>query len=127
MSHEFSFDQTVYLDQAATSRPKAAGVGEAMCDFINEVCANVNRSTYAPAMDAALRVLETREKLCSLFGSSDPTHVILTPGQTVSLNLVIKGLLRSGDHVLSARLSTTVSCARSRRCSIVASPSTVSR
>lgn len=104
MSHEFPFYQTVYLDQAATSRPKAAGVGEAMCDFINEVCANVNRSTYAPATDAAIRVLETREKLCALFGFSDPTHVIFTPGQTFSLNFVIKGLLRPGDHVLVSPL-----------------------
>lgn len=100
MSQEFLSTRTVYLDQAATSRPKAAGVGDAMRFYIEEVCANVNRSTYAPATDAALRVLETREKLCALFGFADPTHVIFTPGQTVSLNMVIKGLLRPGDHVL---------------------------
>jgi len=90
----------IYLDQAATSRPKAAGVGEAMRFYIDEVCANVNRSTYASATDAAIRVLETREKLCALFGFADPTHVIFTPGQTASLNMVIKGLLHPGDHVL---------------------------
>ncbi len=104
MSHEFSFSHTVYLDQAATSRPKAAGVGEAMRFYIDEVCANINRSTYAPATDAAIRVFETREKLCSLFGFADPAHVIFTPGQTYSLNLVIKGLLRPGDHVLTSAL-----------------------
>ena len=104
MPQDFFPSQTVYLDQGATSRPKAAGVGDAMRYYIDEVCANVNRSTYAPAVGAALRVLETREKLCSLFGFSDPTHVILTPGQTISLNLVIKGLLRSGDHVLVSSL-----------------------
>jgi cysteine desulfurase family protein len=90
----------IYLDQAATSRPKAAGVGEAMRFYIDEVCANVNRSTYPPTTDAAIRVLETREKLCALFGFSDPTHVILTHGQTVSLNMILKGLLRPGDHAL---------------------------
>ena len=94
----------IYLDQAATSRPKAAGVGEAMRYYIDEVCANVNRSTYAPATDAAIRVLETREKLCSLFGCPDPTHAILTAGQTVSLNMVLKGLLKPGDHVLVSSL-----------------------
>lgn len=104
MSHEFSFSHTVYLDQAATSRPKATGVGEAMRFYIDEVCANINRSTYSPATDAAIRVLETREKLCALFGFSDPAHVIFTPGQTYSLNLVIKGLLRPGDHVLTSPL-----------------------
>jgi len=100
MSQEFLSDHTVYLDQAATSRPKAAGVGEAMRFYIEDVCANVNRSTYAPATSAAIHVLETREKLCTLFGFFDPTHVIFTPGQTVSLNMVIKGLLRPGDHAL---------------------------
>ncbi len=104
MSQQFSFDQPIYLDQAATSRPKAAGVGEAMCHFINDICANVNRSTYAPATDAAIHVLETREKLCALFGFPDPTHVIFTPGQTFSLNLVIKGLLHPGDHALVSPL-----------------------
>lgn len=97
-------DQTVYLDQAATSRPKAAGVGEAMRFYIDEVCANVNRSTYAPAMSAAFRVLETREKLCALFGCPDPTHAIFTGGQTISLNMVLKGLLKPGDHVLVSSL-----------------------
>ena len=104
MSQEFLSARTVYLDQAATSRPKAAGVGEAMRYYIDEVCANVNRSTYAPATDAAIRVLEVREQLCALFGFGDPTHVIFTPGQTVSLNMVIKGLLRPGEHALVSPL-----------------------
>ena len=94
----------IYLDQAATSRPKAAAVGEAMRFYIDEVCANVNRSTYAPAMSAAIRVLETREKLCALFGCPDPTHAIFTGGQTVSLNMVLKGLLKPGDHALVSSL-----------------------
>ena len=94
----------IYLDQAATSRPKAKGVGEAMRSYIDEVCANVNRSTYAPATGAALHVLETREQLCSLFSCADPTHVIFTPGQTYSLNMVIKGYLHPGDHALVSPL-----------------------
>lgn len=104
MSKEISSCQIIYLDQAATSRPKADGVGEAMRRYIDEVCANVNRSTYAPATDAAMLVLETREQLCSLFGFADPTHAIFTPGQTVSLNMVLKGALRPGDHALVSPL-----------------------
>jgi cysteine desulfurase family protein len=104
MSKEVFSTKYIYLDQAATSRPKAAGVGEAMRSYIDEVCANINRSTYAPATGAALHVLETREQICSIFGKDDPTHVIFTPGQTVSLNMVIKGFLRPGDHVLVSQL-----------------------
>ena len=104
MEQEILSRPTIYLDQAATSRPKAPGVGAAMQHYIDEVCATVNRSTYEPATSAAMRVLETREQLCALFGFSDPTHVILTPGQTVSLNLAIKGPLHPGDHVLVSPL-----------------------
>ena len=104
MEQEILSRPTIYLDQAATSRPKAPGVGAAMQYYIDEVCATVNRSTYEPATSAAMCVLETREQLCALFGFGDPTHVILTPGQTVSLNLAIKGLLRPGDHVLVSPL-----------------------
>ncbi|MEA5048469.1 MAG: aminotransferase class V-fold PLP-dependent enzyme [Eubacteriales bacterium] len=104
MSKDFFAENMIYLDQAATSRPKAANVGEAMRFYIESVCANINRSTYAPSTDAALHVLETREKLCALFGLDDPTHAIFTPGQTFSLNMVLKGYLHSGDHVLVSAL-----------------------
>ena len=100
MQQENSCERIVYLDQAATARPKAAGVGEAMRAYIENVCANVSRSTYAPATEAARVVLDTRERLCALFGTDDPAYAVLTPGQTVSLNMVIKGFLRPGDHAL---------------------------
>ena len=104
MSDNNFTDNMIYLDQAATSRPKAGGVGEAMHAYIDEVCVNIGRSVYTPAVEGAMVVLETRERLCSLFGGEDPTHVILTPGQTVSLNMVLKGYLRPGDHVLVSPL-----------------------
>lgn len=94
----------IYLDQAATSRPKASGVGEAMRSYIEDVCVNISRSAYAPSTEAAVNALETRELLCALFGFGDPTHVIFTPGHTVSLNMVLKGILRPGDHALVSSL-----------------------
>ena len=51
---------TLYLDNAATSFPKAPGVGEAMKRYIDEIGANVNRGTYKKATDAAAAVLEAR-------------------------------------------------------------------
>ena len=47
----------IYLDQAATSRPKAKGVGEAMRTYIEDVCVNVSRSAYAPSTAAAINAL----------------------------------------------------------------------
>ena len=91
----------IYMDNAATSFPKAPGVGEAMCRYINEVGANVNRSTYDNASNAAMTVLETREKLMELFNyPGNETGVIFTPGHTHGLNQIIRGFLKSGDHVI---------------------------
>jgi len=104
MSEKNLFGKIIYLDQGATSRPKANGVGEAMRSYIEDVCVNVNRSTYAPATSAAIVALETREMLCRLFGFSDPTYAIFTPGQTWSLNMILKGFLHAGDHVLVGSL-----------------------
>lgn len=90
----------VYLDNAATSYPKAPGVASAMADYVKKVGATINRSSYAAAQEAGLVTLSLRERLCRLFNHPDPTHAVLTPGATAGLNMVIKGLLRPGDHCL---------------------------
>ena len=90
----------IYLDNAATSFPKAPGVGAAMQHYIENVGVSVNRSVYAPAMEAGLQVLTLREQLCKLFHHKSVNHVILTSGATAALNLAIKGYLQPGDHVL---------------------------
>lgn len=90
----------IYLDNAATSFPKAPGVGEAMKHYIEDIGVSVNRSVYAPAMEAGLQVLTLREQLCKLFHHKSVNHVILTSGATASLNFAIKGYVRKGDHVI---------------------------
>lgn len=96
--------QTTYLDNAATSFPKPAGVSERMRFYIDEIGATVNRSVYGPAAQAGLTALSLRERLCALFGHGDPTHCILTPGATASLNMAIKGYLKPGDHCIVSSL-----------------------
>ena len=95
---------SVYLDNGATSFPKAPGVGEAMLDYVNNIGANVNRSTYEAASEAELVLMECRERLCALFGTEDITHAVFTPGMTAGLNMLLKGFLRPGDHVIVSSL-----------------------
>lgn len=95
---------SVYLDNGATSFPKAPGVGEAMLNYINNIGANVNRSTYEAASEAELVLIECRERLCTLFGTEDITHAVFTPGMTAGLNMLLKGFLRPGDHVIVSSL-----------------------
>ena len=89
------------FDQAATACPKAPGVGEAMAAYLAENCANIGRGTYQRAVDAGLTVLNTREQLCSLFHfSGRPNQAVFTPGNTWGLNMLLRGYLRPGDHVI---------------------------
>lgn len=91
----------IYLDNGATSFPKAPGVGQAMKDYIEKVGVNVNRSSYRATAEAALSTLTVREALCDLFGGgSDPSYAIFTGGVTMSLNMIMKGVLRPGDHLI---------------------------
>ncbi len=97
--------KTIYLDNAATAFPKAPGVGQAMADYIAHSGVNVNRGAYQTAVDLALQVLETRGLLCRLFNFPHPeTHAVFTPGATYGLNLILKGYLRPGDHVIVGSL-----------------------
>ena len=93
--------KTTYLDNAATSFPKPEGVSAAMKAYVDTVGATINRSVYGAAQDAGLETLLLRESLKKFFHFPDPvTHVILTPGATAGLNMVIKGYLKPGDHCI---------------------------
>lgn len=92
---------SIYLDNAATSFPKPPQVAEAMVHYVNHIGATINRSAYGPALEAELVTLRLRERLCRLLGyGGRPTHVILTAGCTMALNMVIQGILNPGDHCL---------------------------
>ena len=93
--------KTTYLDNAATSFPKPEGVSARMKEYMDTVGATINRSVYGAAQDAGLVTLLLRESLKKFFHFPDPvTHVILTPGATAGLNMVIKGFLKPGDHCI---------------------------
>lgn len=91
---------TIYLDNAATSFPKPPEVSRRMCEYLESVGATVNRSVYGAAQEAGLTEVRLRRRLCALFGFAHPNHVILTSGCTMGLNMVLRGLLKPGDHCL---------------------------
>lgn len=91
---------SIYLDNAATSFPKPPAVAEAMLRYMQENGASVNRGVYASAQEAGMTALLLREELCRLFRHGDPAHCVLTSGNTMGLNMVLRGWLRPGDHCL---------------------------
>lgn len=90
----------IYLDQASTSFPKALGVAQAMMDYLTMNGVNVNRGCYSSAYSAEEVIYETRQLLAELFHFSKCKNVIFTPNVTTSLNFILKGFLKPGDHIL---------------------------
>lgn len=90
----------IYLDNGATSFPKAPGVGDAVKRFINDVGGRVNRNGYRASLSAEEIVFETREKLAGLFNFKQPENIIFTMNITYGLNFLLKGLLKPGDHCI---------------------------
>ena len=94
----------IYMDNAATAFPKADGVAEACARYLTQAGVNVARGGYALAYEVGDIVLKAREKIADMTGVKDPRRVIFTAGATMSLNMLIKGLLRAGDKVLVSSL-----------------------
>lgn len=92
--------EQVYLDQAATTFPKPPEVIRAVQSFMMHRGGNPGRGSHALALAAAKEIYACREEAAALFGFSHPERVIFTVNTTQALNMVIKGLLRQGDHVL---------------------------
>ena len=90
----------IYLDQASTSFPKAPGVAQAMMDYLTMNGVNGNRGCYSSASSAEEVIYETRQLLAELFHFSKCKNVIFTPNVTTSLNFILKGFLKPGDHIL---------------------------
>lgn len=90
----------IYLDNASTSFPKPQAVPEAVYHYMTTNGSNIGRGGYQSAYDTEETVFETRERLCALFHGKDARNVLFTRNVTESLNLLLKGFLKPGDHVL---------------------------
>lgn len=94
----------IYLDQASTTYPKPECVPRAVYEYMTGNGSNINRGCYENAYDTEEVVLETRELICRLFDGPDCKNVVFTKNVTESLNVVLKGFLKPGDHVLTSSM-----------------------
>ena len=92
----------IYLDNAATSRPKPPCVAEAVVAAMEDF-GNCGRGVHNDALSAARTVFSVRQKVAALFGAR-PERVCFTPNSTMALNIAISGLLTAEDHVISTDL-----------------------
>lgn len=94
----------IYLDNAATSFPKPASVCREVYRCMTKYCGNPGRSGHSLSLEAAKKIFECRCSVADLLGVGDPARVIFTLNTTHALNLVIKGLLKRGDHIIISDL-----------------------
>ena len=94
----------IYFDNAATSYPKPEEVLEAIIDFTNNIGGSPGRSGHRLSIEAARILYQCRENLAELFNVSDPLKIIFTLNATEAINLVLKGLLYRGDHVITSSM-----------------------
>ena len=94
----------IYFDNPATSWPKPPQIKEAMNRFMDEVGANPGRSGHLLSIEAARIIYEAREALSVLFHVRDSSRIVFTLNATESINLALKGLLKSGDHVITSSM-----------------------
>lgn len=90
----------IYLDNGATSFPKAPGLGRVMMEYIESGVINPNRTESSLSYKAFDISFSLREKLSSLFNYPYPECIAFTRNVTEALNWLIKGLLKTGDHVI---------------------------
>ena len=93
----------IYLDNAATTRPKPPGVAEAVTAAMMS-WGNCGRGAHEEALASARAVFSVREQIARLLGCPRADHVCFTPNSTQALNIAIGGLLGPRDHVISTDL-----------------------
>lgn len=91
----------IYLDNASSSYPKAPGLGQAVLEFIESCGGNWGRGR-ADAVEEA--VTSARKRLTELFHCDESRHGVFTSGATASINMLLRGLLKEGDHAVTTSM-----------------------
>ena len=94
----------IYLDNSATSFPKPDVVYDFMMDFYKSHGVSPGRSGFDAAIETEEMVFTTRKMLTDFFNGDDPNHLTFSYNASDTLNMVIQGLSRKGDHVISTNL-----------------------
>ncbi|MBA5934512.1 aminotransferase class V-fold PLP-dependent enzyme [Weissella confusa] len=91
----------IYFDNASTSFPKPVEVIQGVQSLMENSSGNAMRTTSTEKTDI---VFETRKKIAKPFNVKFPTSIVFTSNSTESLNTIIEGYLKPGDHVVSSAI-----------------------
>lgn len=95
---------TIYLDHGATSWPKPPEVITAVTEALTIHGGNPGRGAYRMAMGTSRLIHTSRREIAGFLGVSDAHDLLFSPGCTEAMNLVLRGLLRPGDRVVTCSM-----------------------
>jgi len=94
----------IYLDNAATSHPKAPGVTAAVARCLDEGAGSPGRGSHPLALAASRLLFETREACAGFLGAPAAERLVFTSNATAALNLVLLGSVPDGGLVVLSSL-----------------------
>lgn len=94
----------IYFDNAATTNIKPRTVYEAVNNALRNYSANPGRSGHNLSLKTSQMIFETREKIANFFNAKSYENVVFTQNCTMSINLCMRGLFKSGDRIIISDL-----------------------
>lgn len=94
----------IYLDNASTTFPKPKVVSDSIYNFLVNIGGNPGRSNHNNGMESNRLLLYARETIANFFNFNNISNVIFTSNITSSLNILINGCLKKGDHVITSSI-----------------------
>ncbi|MEZ6062343.1 MAG: aminotransferase class V-fold PLP-dependent enzyme [Planctomycetaceae bacterium] len=96
--------KSIYLDNAATSFPKPECVYEAVDACLRGGGSAFGRGSHSGTDAAGRLVAQCRQRVARVIDAESPEQVAFTFNCTDGLNLLLRGLLRPGDRVVTTTL-----------------------
>lgn len=90
----------IYFDNAATTGKKPISVVNAVSNSLYKFSANPGRSGHICSQNAAFLIYNARQSLSDFFDANGAECVAFTANCTHSINYVLKGCLKSSDHII---------------------------
>lgn len=89
----------INFDNSAGTYPKPESVRRASAAAMREIGGNPGRGGHALSMKAAQKIYNVRRSAADFFGA-ETENTAFTPNCTYALNMVIKGLMQYGGHII---------------------------
>ena len=94
----------IYADNSATTFPKPQTVYQSVNYSTRHYGGNSGRSGHRMSLESAEQIYRCRETTAEFFHAEKTENIIFTPNCTYSLNTVIKGFVRQGEHIVISDL-----------------------